>query len=41
MIAKLLGHSDIETTVSYAHPARDSVHKAAERFVDSIAADIL
>ncbi len=41
MIGKLLGHSDIETTARYAHLARDSVHEAAERIADSIAADIL
>ena len=36
-----LGDSDIETTARYAHLARDSVHEAAERIADSIAADIL
>ena len=41
MIGKLLGHSDIETTVRYAHLARDSIHEAAERIAVSIAADIL
>ena len=41
MIGKLLGHSDIETTARYAHLARDSVHEAAERIADSIAAHIL
>ena len=41
MIGKLLGHSDIETTARYAHLARDSIHDAAERIADSIAADIL
>ncbi len=41
VIGKLLGHSDIETTARYAHLARDSVHDAAERIADSIAADIL
>ena len=41
VIGKLLGHSDIETTARYAHLARDSVHEAAERIADSIAADIL
>ena len=41
MIGKLLGHSDIETTARYAHLARDSVHDAAERIADNIAADIL
>ena len=41
VIGKLLGHSDIETTARYAHLARDSVHEAAERIAESIAADIL
>ena len=41
MIGKLLGHSDIETTARYAHLARDSIHDAAERIADSIAADSL
>ena len=41
VIGKLLGHSDIETTARYAHLAHDSIHEAAERIADSIAADIL
>ncbi|MDE0147834.1 MAG: tyrosine-type recombinase/integrase [Rhodospirillaceae bacterium] len=41
VIGKLLGHSDIETTARYAHLARDSVHEAADRIAESIAADIL
>ena len=41
VIGKLLGHSDIETTARYAHLARDSIHEAADRIADSIAADIL
>ena len=41
VIAKLLGHSDIETTARYTHAVRDSIHEAAERFAESIAADIL
>ena len=41
VIGKLLGHSDIETTPYYAHLARDSIHDAAERIADSIAADSL
>ena len=41
LLGKLLGHSDIETTARYAHLARDSIHEAAERIAESIAADIL
>ena len=41
VIAKLLGHSDIETTARYAHLAHDSIHETAQRIADSIAADIL
>ena len=41
MIGRLLGHSQVETTARYAHLARDSVHEAAVRVSDSIAADIL
>ena len=41
VIGKLLGHNDIETTARYAHLAQDSVHEAAERIAESIAADIL
>ena len=41
MIGRLLGHSQVETTARYAHRARDSVHEAAVRVSDSIAADIL
>ena len=41
VIGKLLGHSDIGTTVRYAHLARDSLHEVAERIAGSIAADIL
>ncbi len=41
MIGKLLGHTQVETTARYAHLARDSVHEAAVRVSDSIAADIL
>ena len=40
MIAKLLGHIQIQTAARYAHLARDSLHKAAERITDSIAAEI-
>ena len=41
LLGKLLGHSDIETTARYAHLARDSIHDAAERIAESVAADIL
>ena len=41
VIAKLLGHSHIQTTARYAHLARDTVREAAERIARSIAADLL
>ena len=41
MIAKLLGHTKIQTTSRYAHLARDSVRDSADRIAASIAADIL
>ena len=41
MIGKLLGHSQVETTARYAHLARESVHEAAARIADSLAADVL
>ena len=41
MIAKLLGHTKIETTARYTHLARDSVHESAARIAESIAADVL
>ena len=40
-IGKLLGHAQVETTARYAHLARDSMHEAAARVAESIAADIL
>ena len=40
MIARLLGHSQIETTARYSHLARDSVHDAAARIAASIGADL-
>ena len=40
MIARLLGHSQVETTARYAHLARDSVHEAAARIAASIGADL-
>ena len=41
MIAKLLGHTQVQTTARYAHLARDSVQESAVRIADSIAADVL
>ena len=41
VIAKLLGHSHIQTTARYAHLARHSVREAAERVADAIAEDLL
>ena len=40
-IAKLLGHSQIQTTARYAHLARDSVKASAARVAASIAEDFL
>ena len=40
VIGKLLGHSDIETTARYAHLAHESIHEAAERIAESIAAEM-
>ena len=41
MIARLLGHTKIQTTARYAHLARDSVRDSADRVAASIADDIL
>ena len=41
VIAKLLGHSHVQTTARYAHLARDTAHEAAERVAASIEEDIL
>ena len=41
VIAKLLGHSQIQTTARYAHLARDSVKDSAARVAASIAGDFL
>ena len=41
VIAKLLGHSQIQTTARYAHLARDSVNASAARVAASIAEDFL
>ena len=40
MIGKLLGHTQVQTTARYAHPARDSVKASASKVADSIDADI-
>ncbi len=41
MIARLLGHTKIQTTARYAHLARDSIRDSAVRVAASIAAEIL
>ena len=41
MIGELLGHRKIETTVRYAHLARESVRASTAKVADSIGADIL
>ena len=41
IIGRLLGHRQVETTARYAHLARDSVTKSAERISISIAAEFL
>ena len=40
MIARLLGHSQIQTTARYAHLARHSVKAAADRIADSLTGDM-
>ena len=40
IIAKLLGHRQIETTARYAHLADDTVHASAERIAESLAEDL-
>ena len=40
VIAKLLGHAQIQTTARYTHLARDAVKDAATRVADDIADDI-
>ena len=40
MIAKLLGHAQIQTTARYTHLTRDSVKDAATRVANDIAQDI-
>ena len=41
MIARLLGHTKIQTTAHYTHLARGSVRESADRVAASIAADLL
>ncbi len=41
MIAKLLGHSQIQTTARYAHLTWESVKASAARVAASIAEDFL
>ena len=41
VIARLLGHAQIQTTARYAHLTRDSVKEAAARIAASIGEDIL
>ena len=41
VIAKLLGHAQIQTTARYTHLTRDAVHDAAVRVAQGIAEDIL
>ena len=40
VIAKLLGHAQIQTTARYTHLARDAVKDAATRVAQGIAEDI-
>ena len=40
MIAKLFGHTQVQTAVRYAHLARNSVKIAAVRICDSLEADM-
>ena len=40
MIAKLLGHTQVQTTDRYAHLAPHSVKTVADRVVDSLADDM-
>ena len=41
VIAKLLGHAQIQTTARYTHLTRDAVHDAANRVAGDIAEDVL
>ena len=40
MIAKLLGHAQVQTTARYTHLTRDAVKDAAIRVAEGIAEDI-
>ena len=40
MIGKLLGHTQLQTTARYAHPARDSIQNAAARITGSIGGNL-
>ena len=41
MIAKLLAHTQVQTTARYAHFARDTVKASAARIGDSIDNDLI
>ena len=41
MFGKLLGHTQVQTTASYAHLARDSAQTAAAKVTGSIGGDLL
>ena len=41
MIARLLGHAEVQTTAHYAHLSREALNAAAARIADSIGEDIL
>ena len=41
MIARLLGHSDVQTTARYAHLSRDALNASAARIAASIGEDVL
>ena len=41
VIAKLLGHAQIQTTARYTHLTRDAVKDAATRVAGDIAQDVL
>ena len=40
VIGKLLGHTQVQTTVRYAHLARDSIQIAAARITGSISGNL-